>query len=43
MSLKSTIYRALRLWNDIDVIRKGRIMKRLRNKAIGRIVGKMMK
>ena len=43
MSLKSTIYTALRLWNDIDAIRKGRIMKRLRNKAIGRIAGKWMR
>ena len=26
-----------------DAIRKGRIMKRLKNKAIGRIAGRMMK
>lgn len=43
MSLKSTIYKILRISNDIDAIRKGRIMKRLKNKAIGRIAGRMMK
>lgn len=43
MSIKSAIYKILRISNDIDAIRKGRIMKRLRNKAIGRIAGKMMK
>lgn len=43
MSLKSSLYRALRIWNDIDSVRKGRIMKRLRNKVIGRIAGRMMK
>ena len=43
MSLNSSLYRALRRWNDIDAIRKGRIVKRLKNKAIGRIAGKMMK
>jgi hypothetical protein len=42
-SLKTTIYRILRLWNDVDAVRKGRIGKRLRNKAVGRATGRLMK
>jgi hypothetical protein len=41
--LKSAAYRILRIWNDIDAIRKGRIGKRITNKAIGRVAGRMMK
>jgi hypothetical protein len=43
MSLISMIYRALRLHNDINAVRKGRIGKRLVNKGIGRMAGKLMK
>jgi len=43
MSLKSTIYKLLRLSNDLNAIKKGRIGKRLANKAIGRAAGKLMR
>lgn len=42
-SLKTTIYRILRFWNDVDAVRKGRVGKRLRNKAVGRAAGRLMK
>jgi len=42
-SLKTALYRIMRLWNDIDAIRKGRIGKRLRNKVVGRVAGRLMK
>jgi hypothetical protein len=43
MSLKSTIYKILSLSDDIEAIRKGKIGKRLANKAIGKAVGKLMR
>jgi hypothetical protein len=43
MSLKSTIYRILSLSDDIEAIRKGKIGKRLANKAIVKAVGKLMR
>jgi hypothetical protein len=43
MTLKSTIYQMLRLSNDLNAIRKGKAAKRLRNKAIGRIAGRLMR
>lgn len=43
MSLKSAIYQILRLSNDIDAVRKGKAGKRLKNKIIGRVAGKLMR
>ncbi|QKS70274.1 hypothetical protein FLK61_26295 [Paenalkalicoccus suaedae] len=47
MSLKSEIYKMLRIWNDIDAIRKGkikqRIGRRIVGKATGRGIGKLFK
>lgn len=43
MNFVSAIYRALRLHNDLRAVRRGRIGKRLRNKAIGRMAGKLMR
>lgn len=43
MNLKSSLYAFLRLWNDLDAIRKCRIGKRLQNKLIGRVAGRMMR
>lgn len=40
MNLKSTIYKILRIWNDIDAIRKGRIGKRIGRRILGRAAGK---
>ena len=40
MSLKSSIYKILRIWNDIDAIRKGKIGKRIGRRIAGRMAGK---
>lgn len=40
MSLKSTLYKLLRLSNDIEAIRKGTIHKRV---AIGKATGRAMR
>lgn len=42
MSLKSKIYKMLRVWNDVDSVRKGRIGKRIGRRVAGRISGKIM-
>ncbi|ARK31196.1 hypothetical protein [Halalkalibacter krulwichiae] len=43
MSLKSKIYKMLRIWNDIDAIRKGRIGKRVGRRVVGRASGKAIR
>ncbi|MBD1222785.1 hypothetical protein [Virgibacillus halodenitrificans] len=40
MSLKSKIYKVLRIWNDVDAVRKGKISKRIGRRISGRIAGK---
>ncbi|WP_198510278.1 hypothetical protein [Bacillus solitudinis] len=43
MSLKSTIYKILRIWNDVDAVRKGRVGKRIGRRVTGKATGKMMR
>ncbi|MRG86535.1 hypothetical protein GH754_09350 [Salinibacillus xinjiangensis] len=43
MGLKSTIYKFLRIWNDVDAIRKGKIGKRVGRRASGKITGKAIR
>ncbi|QKS71598.1 hypothetical protein FLK61_33460 [Paenalkalicoccus suaedae] len=43
MSLKSSIYKALRIWNDIDAVRKGRVGKRVGRRVAGKATGKSMR
>lgn len=40
MNIKSTIYKILRISNDINAIRRGRIGKRIGRRIVGRITGK---
>ncbi|WP_168156665.1 hypothetical protein [Oceanobacillus sp. E9] len=40
MSLKSSIYKVLRIWNDVDAVRKGKIGKRIGRRITGRAAGK---
>jgi hypothetical protein len=40
MSLKSSIYKILRIWNDVDAVRKGRVGKRIGRRIAGRAAGK---
>lgn len=40
MSLKSKIYKMLRIWNDVDAVSKGKIGKRIGRRITGRIAGK---
>ncbi|MDP4549828.1 hypothetical protein Q9251_02925 [Alkalihalobacillus macyae] len=42
MGLKSNIYKFLRIWNDIDAVRKGTIGKRVGRRVTGKITGKVM-
>lgn len=39
MSFKSKIYKFLRIWNDIDAVRKGKIGKRIGRRITGRVAG----
>lgn len=43
MSLKSGIYKFLRIWNDVDSVRKGRVGKRIGRRAAGKATGKALK
>lgn len=43
MSLKSSIYKILRIWNDVDAIRKGRVKKRIGRRIVGRTAGKTIR
>lgn len=40
MSLKSRIYKFLRIWNDASAVRKGKVGKRIGRRVTGRITGK---
>ncbi|WP_226037591.1 hypothetical protein [Aquibacillus saliphilus] len=43
MGLKSKIYKVLRIWNDVDSVRKGRVGKRIGRRTAGKATGKMMR
>lgn len=43
MGVKSKIYKALRVWNDIDAVRKGRIGNRIGRRIAGRTAGKVIR
>lgn len=40
MRIKSTIYKLLRISNDLNAIRRGKIGKRIGRRIAGRITGK---
>ncbi|MCR1833044.1 hypothetical protein NSA56_01365 [Oceanobacillus caeni] len=43
MSLKSSIYKMLRIWNDIDSVRKGTVHKRVGRRIVGKATGRAMR
>ncbi|WP_198507836.1 hypothetical protein [Bacillus sp. FJAT-45037] len=43
MSLKTTIYKLLRIWNDVDAVRKGRVGKRVGRRVAGKATGKALR
>ncbi|GEL78544.1 hypothetical protein [Tenuibacillus multivorans] len=43
MGLKSSLYKFLRIWNDVDAVRKGRAGKRIGRRAAGKATGKALK
>ncbi|GGM19383.1 hypothetical protein GCM10011351_01540 [Paraliobacillus quinghaiensis] len=43
MSLKSSIYKMLRVWNDIDAVKKGKVGKRVGRRVAGKATGKAFK
>ncbi|WP_188205615.1 hypothetical protein [Alkalibacillus aidingensis] len=43
MSLKSKIYKFLRIWNDVDAVRKGRVQQRVGRRITGRAAGKTIR
>ncbi|MFG6120357.1 hypothetical protein [Thalassobacillus sp. B23F22_16] len=43
MSVKSTIYKVLRIWNDVDAVRKGKIGRRVGRRTAGKATGKIMR
>ncbi|SDJ82530.1 hypothetical protein [Sediminibacillus albus] len=43
MSVKSTIYKILRVWNDVDAVKKGRAGKRIGRRTAGKAAGKAIR
>lgn len=43
MSLKSKIYKILRIWNDVDAVRKGRVGKRVGRRVAGKTAGRAIR
>jgi hypothetical protein len=43
MSLKSSIYKILRIWNDVDAVKKGKVGKRIGRRVTGKAAGKAMR
>lgn len=43
MSLKRTLYRLLRISNDINAVRRGRIGQRIGRRAAGRVSGRLIR
>lgn len=43
MSLKSKIYKILRIWNDFDAVRKGRVGRRIGRRVTGRTTGRLFR
>lgn len=43
MGLKSKMYKVLRIWNDVDAVRKGRIGNRIGRRVAGRAAGKVIR
>lgn len=41
--LKRNIYKALRISNDINAIRRGKVGKRIQRRVAGRVTGKGMR
>ncbi|WP_195210517.1 hypothetical protein [Actinomarinicola tropica] len=41
MSLKSSIYKALRIWNDVSAVRKGRAGRRVGRRIYGKATGRL--
>jgi hypothetical protein len=40
-SLKSQIYRGLRVWNDINAVQRGRAPRRVARRAYGKVTGRI--
>ena len=43
MSLKSKIYKALRISNDINAVAKGKVVKRAKRRMLGRLFSKIIR
>lgn len=43
MKLKSIIYKALRISNDINAVRRGQVGKRIGRRVSGRFAGKIIR
>ena len=43
MSLKSKISKFVRIWNDVDAVRKGRVGKRVGRRVAGKGSGKLLR
>ncbi len=43
MSFKSLIYKILKISNDVNAVRKGKIGRRIGRRASGKVTGKILK
>jgi hypothetical protein len=40
---KSTIYKLLRLWNDADAVKRGKVGKRVARRLAGKTTGRILR
>ena len=43
MSTKSSIYKFLRLWNDVSAVKKGKVGKRIGQRLAGKTTGRLLR
>jgi len=43
MSTKSSIYKFLRLWNDVSAVKKGKVGKRIGRRVAGKTTGRLLR
>jgi len=43
MSTKSSIYKFLRLWNDVSAVKKGKVGKRIGRRLAGKTTGRLLR
>jgi len=41
--IRSTLYKTSRVLGDVDAVKKGKVGKRVKNRVLGKLAGKLLK